>query len=104
MGLGLNLERECTEFSTTMQEEQQELGGTVQITLKLPDGREMPHEFHIGQSVGYVKAVIQRDYEHSAGKTTLTLNGVTLIDPMCLTDYPQIKPSEGAVFIVTVAP
>uniref|UniRef100_A0A7S0WW41 Ubiquitin-like domain-containing protein n=1 Tax=Pyramimonas obovata TaxID=1411642 RepID=A0A7S0WW41_9CHLO len=102
MGLGLQVERECNELSTTMQEEQEALGGTVQIILKLPDGREIPHDFHIGQSVGYVKAVIQRDYGHVVANTTLTLGGKTLIDPMCLTDYPEIKPSEGAVFVVTV--
>lgn len=56
-----------------------------------------------GQSVGYVKAVIQHEYGHLVPATTLLLDGtLNLMDPMCLNDYPQIDPAKGAVFVVKV--
>eukprot|EP00238_Polyblepharides_amylifera_P001471 CAMPEP_0196571916 /NCGR_PEP_ID=MMETSP1081-20130531/2058_1 /TAXON_ID=36882 /ORGANISM="Pyramimonas amylifera, Strain CCMP720" /LENGTH=88 /DNA_ID=CAMNT_0041889057 /DNA_START=298 /DNA_END=564 /DNA_ORIENTATION=- len=87
-----------------MREAQQELGeDTVEIVLKLPDGREISHTYLVGQSVGYVKATIQQEYGHLVKNTALLLNGTPLMDPMCLNDYPQINPREGAVFEVKVS-
>jgi hypothetical protein len=48
--------------------------------------------------------VITHEYGHAVAATTLKCNGTTLIDPMCLNDYPQIiDPAAGAVFEVTVS-
>jgi len=43
------------------------------------------------------------EYGHAVASTVLKCNGTTLIDPMCLNDYPAIDPAAGAVFEVTVS-
>jgi len=88
------------ELSTTMQEAQQAMGGKIAIRLILPDGSEPTHEFQTGQSIAYIKAVIMHEYGHAVASTVLKCNGTTLIDPMCLNDYPAIDPAAGAVFEV----
>ena len=56
----------------------------------------------MGQSIGYVKAVIHNEYGFAVASTTLELNGTVLIDPMSICDYPQINAADGATFTVKV--
>jgi hypothetical protein len=64
----------------------------------------VPPATQTGQSIAYIKAVIMHEYGHAVASTVLKCNGTTLIDPMCLNDYPAIDPAAGAVFEVSVRP
>mmetsp|Transcript_9902 Transcript_9902/g.32112 ORF Transcript_9902/g.32112 Transcript_9902/m.32112 type:complete len:124 (-) Transcript_9902:115-486(-) len=78
---------EPEQLSVKQQEEMSMLGDEVEIVLKLPDGSDKTHKFHVGQSVAYLKAWVAKEYGIEYSKQALLLGGDTLIDPMCLNDY-----------------
>mmetsp|Transcript_41550 Transcript_41550/g.50377 ORF Transcript_41550/g.50377 Transcript_41550/m.50377 type:complete len:105 (+) Transcript_41550:90-404(+) len=103
MGLGLKLDAVGNGTELRANEHELELGEAIMITFKLPDGSEKPHQFKMGQSVGFLKAVVESEYGHKIPTQTLLLGDDKLLDPMCLSDYPAIKPATGAVLIVQVS-
>ncbi|CEG43484.1 Ubiquitin domain [Plasmopara halstedii] len=62
----------------------------VQITFLMPDCSTFSKKFKKGHTITVLKACLQDEYDLKQEETQLLLDGVVLLDPLSLTDFPRI--------------
>ncbi|KAK9804822.1 hypothetical protein WJX72_007311 [[Myrmecia] bisecta] len=85
------------------QEARAECGDSCELCLRLPDGVEESLQCQMGQTVQYLKAVLQEKFGHPMNKQTLTCNGRVMLDPLSLSDCSGIAPGNPNLIEVQVA-
>merc|ERR1719409_849750 len=85
------------------QEEAEAAGDSLNIIFNFDDGSQAQQEFKQGQDVAWVKNEIAKAKEVEYGTVTLLLDGKMLIDPMSLSDYPEIKGQQEIEIQVKIA-
>uniref|UniRef100_A0A061QZ71 Ubiquitin-like domain-containing protein n=1 Tax=Tetraselmis sp. GSL018 TaxID=582737 RepID=A0A061QZ71_9CHLO len=80
-------------------EEDQQFGKPVAVSFKLPDGVEAKHEFKLGHTVEYVKAVIHKEHGFPMNKQRLFFQEREMIDPLSLVDIRGFPESDKTVTV-----
>mmetsp|Transcript_5661 Transcript_5661/g.7036 ORF Transcript_5661/g.7036 Transcript_5661/m.7036 type:complete len:157 (+) Transcript_5661:53-523(+) len=107
MGKGLNLDLSLASIDTSSKPSaedriEQRANTAVHVLFDLPDGSQVEHDFQLGQTVEVLKSFLSIECGIPMGSQQLFLeSGVgPLLDPMSLSDYPQISTEEEVVIRV----
>ncbi|KAK2963269.1 hypothetical protein BLNAU_1802 [Blattamonas nauphoetae] len=84
-------------------EETQARGHMVSLVLSFPDKKTAQIEVPTGQTIEYVKSIIQNKFNVSFSDLTLVYEGTPMIDVFCISDYPSIAPKKQNLIEVQIS-
>eukprot|EP00993_Chasmostoma_nieuportense_P006331 NODE_6958_length_482_cov_101.540845_g6792_i0.p1 GENE.NODE_6958_length_482_cov_101.540845_g6792_i0~~NODE_6958_length_482_cov_101.540845_g6792_i0.p1 ORF type:complete len:132 (+),score=34.69 NODE_6958_length_482_cov_101.540845_g6792_i0:54-449(+) len=94
---------EGTGYDALAQHEDRLLGDVCIICFKLPDGSQHRHEeFRMGHTVEWLKQAVEDKHNIPYHSQQLFFNDKLMIDPLSLSDIPNLKTGEANHVLVKV--